>query len=140
MVFQKHYLYQLFFQIIYKIVDLFWTYTPKNYPKGVLETVYDNKEVESAFGLEKYRDYFPASALQTPIYFLLRFHQTKTIDFILDFVNKCVEKYANSKWEASLKIDGLGIKDNIGIQTVNVFIDDKTTIKQFNSQSLWNMY
>lgn len=116
----------LFPDYTYKIIDLFWTYTAKNYSKDVLERYYDNREVESVFGLEKNRDYFPASALQTPIYFLLRFHQNKTIDFILNFVNKCVEKYALSGWEE--------------VKEINIFFNKKTIIKQFHSKALWNIY
>ncbi|WP_456488974.1 AVAST type 4 anti-phage nuclease Avs4 [Caminibacter pacificus] len=130
---------RLFPDYVYKIATLFWTYTPEKNFNGFLNIHYNDKNENKAFGLEDV-NCFPASALQTPIYFLLLFHQNKTFDFILNFINKCVEKYANSKWEESLRIDFLGFKDNVGIKEVDIFIDENTISKQFHSQALWNIY
>jgi len=49
-----------------------------------------------------------------------------TIEFIIDFVNKCVEKYVKS--------------DRGEVKEVEIHIDNEITKTQFHSQILWNMY
>lgn len=112
---------------VLKLADLFWSYTPKELPRGVFGGS-EREEIETAFGLEKYgvSRYYPDSALQTPFYYQLKLHHKDTINFIIDFINKCVEKYSESDWEE--------------VKEVRVYIDDKMTIKQYHSQGLWNMY
>jgi len=112
---------------VFKLADLFWTYSPKELPRRVFRG-YEREEVETAFGLEKYGvpRYYPDSALQTPFYYQLKLHQNDAINFIIDFINKCVKKYSESDWEE--------------VKEVKVYIDDKMTIKQYHSQALWNMY
>lgn len=117
-------------EYVLKLADLFWTKTPKKITHNRI-LYHKREEVEDAFNLSsKYENkYFPASALQTPIYFLLKNHFTITLDFIIGFVNKSVEHYVNSKWE---------YQENISI--VDIYIDENTTIQQYYSQALWNMY
>lgn len=113
-------------EYVLKLADLFWSsYTSKkddpfySYRKGL----------EQYFGLEEmYRDYFPASAYQTPIYWLLQFYPKETIDFILKFTNKTVEYYAKSNL------------DKNQVKEVDVFIEEDTTIKQYISNRLWYTY
>lgn len=116
---------------VLKLADLFWTKTPRKVKNDGIFPHYEREEVEDAFNLSsKYENkYFPASALQTPIYFLLKNHFSLTLDFILDFINKSVEYYAKSGWEYKEEI-----------QMVDVFIDENITIQQYHSQSLWNIY
>jgi hypothetical protein len=107
------------------LADLFWFQLPKK------AGIYENHSigVEKYFGLlENYDfDYFPASAFQTPIYQLLRFAKKQAIDFILSFTNKTVECYAKSE-----------LKNEV--EEVEIFINEKETIKQYVSNRLWNMY
>lgn len=116
---------------VLELAGLFWTKTPRKVKNDGIFPHYEREEVEDAFNLSsKYENkYFPASALQTPIYFLLKNHFSITIDFILDFINKSVEYYAKSNWEYQEEI-----------QMVDVFIDENTTIQQYHSKSLWNIY
>ena len=116
---------------VLKLADLFWTKTSRKVKNDGFFPHYEREEVEDAFNLSsKYENkYFPASALQTPIYFLLRNNFSITVDFILDFINKSVEYYAKSGWEYKEEI-----------QMVDVFIDENTTIQQYHSQALWNIY
>lgn len=117
---------QVLTEYILQLANLFWTYTP-------LEK--DGWYSDSRMGVEQYfqieddhLDYFPASSYQTPIYWLLQSAQKETIDFILQFTNKTVEAFAKSefaKYEA---------------EEIEVFIDDKTTIKQYISNRLWCTY
>lgn len=68
---------------------------------------------ENKFGLsnETEHHYFPPSAYQTPILFLLRKKPIETLDFIIRFINKFVENYKECDYdtcveEATLKIEG----------------------------------
>lgn len=113
-------------ECILKLAALFWTYTP---PEDD-EYYHDHgMGVEQYFGIEdNHMDYFPPSAYQTPVYWLLQADLKKTIDFILDFTNKTVEHYAkNSK--LSQEVEG-----------VDVFIDGHQTAKQYISNRLWCTY
>ena len=116
---------------VLKLADLFWTKTPRKVKNDGIFPHYEREEVEDAFNLSsKYENkYFPASALQTPIYFLLKNHFSLTLDFILGLINKSVEYYAKSGWKYKEEI-----------QMVDVFIDENTTIQQYHSKSLWNIY
>jgi len=76
--------------------------------------------VEEDFGIKaNHQGYYPASAFQTPIYFLLRHSLQKTVDFILAFTNRTVECYANSEL------------DKNEVSEIDVYIDDGITHKQY---------
>jgi len=111
-------------EYVIKLADLFWTYTPKKD-----ENLYHSHiDIEQHFGLESYHhSYFPASAFQTPIYWLLQYSLKETMDFILEFTNKSVRHYANSGFDSSVK-------------KVKLFFDDGTIKEQYISHCLWNMY
>lgn len=112
-------------EYILKIADLFWFQTPK------IEDFYSHSrmEIEEYFCIEEnHLEYFPSSAYQTPIYWLLQFSLKNTIDFILDFTNKTVECYAKSDL------------DKNEVKEVEVIIDDHSSIKQYISNRLWNTY
>lgn len=111
-------------EVVLKLADLFWTYTPKSEnPFG-----HSSSDIGIHFGLEEfYSDYFPPSALQTPIYWLLQFSFKNTIDFILGFINKSVKKYMESGFDKNIK-------------EVKVYIDEKNIKNQYVSNCLWNMY
>lgn len=109
---------------VIKLADLFWTYTPRD-----RDQYYQSfREVEQYFGLEsRNSEFHPASAYQTPIYWLLQFNLKDTIDFTLNFTNRSIDCYANSGFDKS-------------VQKVKVFIDDKNEQDQYISHCLWNMY
>ena len=111
-------------EYVLKLADLFWRFTPRKD-----ERFYDSREnMEKHFGLEEiHHEFSPASALQTPIFQLLHFTYGKTIDFILRFVNKCTEHYANSRFDTS-------------IYKVKLYFDDNKVKEQYISHCLWNMY
>jgi hypothetical protein len=85
--------------------------------------------IEKKYGLvsEYQFNYFPASALQTPIYFLLNFAFIETLDFIIDFTNNSVEKYRNSDY---------GKED---VKEITLHINEKE-IKQYFCWAFWGMY
>jgi hypothetical protein len=90
---------------------------------------YDGIGVDKYYSLNSHWDheYFPASAFQTPIYWLLKFSFKNTLKFILDFTNKTVQSYVDSGLDNS-------------VETVEVIFDDLTIKKQFLSHCLWTMY
>lgn len=112
---------------VIKLADIDWF-------KNSKEEEDDDYRYSRRMDLEDYfcisashRDYFPASAFQTPIFQLLRVAPQETVDFIISFTNKTVECYAKSK------LDGI-------IEEVDVFLEDGKPIKQYISNRLWCMY
>ncbi len=107
---------------VLRLADLFWSYSPRerySYRTGV----------EKYFGMEDGRgDYFPESPYQTPIYYLLEYSLSETVDFILQFTNKVVECFAKSD---------LGKRE---VEEVEVFIDEDNLSKQYVCNRLWCMY
>ena len=111
-------------EYVLKLADLFWSYMPEE-DKPFYHSY---RESEQYFGLESNNfDYHPASAYQTPIYWLLQFNLEKTIDFILYFTNKSVKRYSTSGYDES-------------VQKVEVVIADENIQKQYISGCLWNLY
>ncbi|KAF5425055.1 hypothetical protein C5S42_11670 [Candidatus Methanomarinus sp.] len=110
---------------VIKLSDLFWFKAEKPSPYNS----YNGMGVEKYYSLNSnwYHDYYPVSALQTPIYCLLQISFKETINFILDFTNKTVQSYVDSGFDKN-------------IEEIEIIIDDKTKIKQFLSHSLWSMY
>lgn len=108
---------------VLSLADLYWFKSqekrhPFHYSVGV----------EADFCIEeKHRNYSPPSAFQTPIYWLLQYSFTETIDFLLRFINKTVECYVNSDLDKS------------AIKTVEV-VTDTQVVKQYLSDRLWNTY
>ncbi|WP_415407276.1 AVAST type 4 anti-phage nuclease Avs4 [Sulfurovum sp. CS9] len=111
-------------EYVLKFADLFWFYTQEKEDSSY----HSDLDIEHYFGLEKYHfEYHPASAYQTPIYWLLQFSLKETVDFILEFTNKSIQQYASSNFDRT-------------VQSVEVQIDNETTQKQHISHCLWNMY
>ena len=112
-------------EYVLKILDLFWFQLPK---KDDLYS-YSKIGVEEHFCIDKnHHDYYPSSAFQTPIYWLLQFSLQNTINFILAFTNKTVECFAKSEFAKH------------EIEEVEVFIEEEKPTKQYISNILWNMY
>jgi len=90
---------------------------------------YDRDSMESKYGLvDEYRhDYFPASAHQTPIYWLLQKSFKETLDFIINFTNRSVENYRQSDY---------GKKD---VEEISLHINE-IEVTQYLSWALWGMY
>lgn len=111
-------------EYILKLADFFWIDTGRK--KDFYSGGYG---VEKYYGLNEYghHDYFPASAYQTPIYWLLKFSFSKTIDFIIDFTNKTVDNYVKSGFDQR-------------VHETEIIIEDGEVHKQYISECLWNMY
>lgn len=113
-------------EYIYKLADLFWT----SHSEEDDSSYYGHSSlgVENYFGLEEHHlNYHPASAYQTPIYWLFQSNLKGTVDFILEFTNKAIEKYAHSNFDKT-------------IISVDIYLDEQNIQKQYISHCLWNMY
>ncbi|RXK59210.1 hypothetical protein ESA94_13800 [Lacibacter luteus] len=91
----------------------------------------NSRDSNTSFGLasEYKRDYFPASAYQTPVYWLLKYHTIPTIDFVIDLLNHSTEAFLKSDYARSderLKID--------------IYLPDGRIISQHGSMGLWSMF
>jgi hypothetical protein len=108
---------------VLSIADLYWFEVAKKD-----KHYFHRMGVEDEFCLNTgHLDYFPPSAYQTPIYWLLQSSLQKTVDFILAFTNKTVECFANSRFAVN------------EVEEADVFIEDQS-IKQYISNRLWCMY
>jgi energy-coupling factor transporter ATP-binding protein EcfA2 len=84
--------------------------------------------LEGNFGVSRnYKHkYFPASGLQGPIHFLLKYHPMMTIDFIIEMVNRMAENYASSRYEKVFYMD--------------FQLDNGEKIRQWWNKRLWLVY
>ncbi|MBN1973926.1 MAG: ATP-binding protein [Sedimentisphaerales bacterium] len=88
-------------------------------------------EVEEYFGLNhKYdlRGFNPASGLKGPFWTLLKWHETKGLDFIIKLCNYAAGEYAKSRLDGN------------GDYQVDIIFNDGTVHKQFCSGRLWGGY
>ncbi|QRM89528.1 AAA family ATPase [Lacinutrix sp. WUR7] len=108
---------------ILKLADLFWFEPP------IKSGLYSSIGMEQHYSISRNskHDYSTASALQTPINYLLKFSFKNTLDFIINFTNKTVEFYANSDY-----------KDTI--EEIEIQLTNEIKVKQYISQSLWHLY
>lgn len=110
---------------VIKLAELYWSRTERE----------NDRYPDSSIGVEKYfsiedehLEYFPASAYQTPIYWLLQSSLKDTIDFILSFTNMAATSYAQSELAKH------------EVEEVEVRLDGGETAKQYLSNRLWNTY
>jgi hypothetical protein len=110
---------------IIQLCDLFWQKQPKKQDSFG----YDRDTMESRYGLAGKHEfnYFPSSANQTPIKWLLQIEFYKTLDFIIDFMNRSVESYSKSDY---------GKED---VEKVTLHINE-TEVTQYLSGAIWSMY
>ncbi len=110
---------------VIQLCDLFWQKQPKKQDRFG----YDRDTMESRYGLSGKHEfnYFPSSANQTPIKWLLQIEFYKTLDFVIDFTNRAVESYSKSDYG---KEDVVKIKIHI----------NETEATQYLSGAIWSMY
>ncbi len=112
----------LFPQKVIALCNLMWSK-----PEGI-EDRFGRMEMEDHYSISHNlrHDCYPPSALQTPTYLLLEFAPLLTVDFIIEFINKSIDSFAQSQYgedleEVSLEVDGV-------------------KIKQWISSTIWQMY
>ena len=91
---------------------------------------YSTEWAEEVFGLSGrfLNSYVCPSAYATPIYMLLKIDFVKTLDFIIDIVNKSICHAA--EWK----------KDDIGIRRTKISFPSGEAIEQYISEPLWCMH
>ena len=77
-------------QYVLKLANLFWFKIPNNNTNADNLDLKVREKICCITERDEFR-YFPASAFQTPIFWILQFDLKSTIDFILDFTNKVVQ-------------------------------------------------
>lgn len=109
--------------LVIEICDLFW----KGHP--VEDIRFHRDSMETKYGLcERYEfKCSPASAYQTPIYWLLKNSFYETVDFIIQFVNYSVNKYKDSDFG----------KEDVEEIELHLKAGD---IKQYSCWTFWGMY
>lgn len=110
---------------VLQLADLFWYSPPRD------ESPYRSFRhgVEEDFHMEEdHLDYFPASALKTPTYWLLQSSLKETIDFIIQFTNKTVEAYSSSDLDIGQ------------VEKIEVFVEGGESVKQYISNRIWCTY
>ncbi|TCC98507.1 AVAST type 4 anti-phage nuclease Avs4 [Pedobacter hiemivivus] len=88
------------------------------------------------YGTEQYylipsrwhHEYSPASAFQTPVYWILKSDLMAGVRFILDFTKRAVEAYSASEFEDE------------SLKEITVLLEGDKVYKQYISNCLWNMY
>ena len=110
---------------VIELCDLFWKGKTENHYRAG----YYSESLESRYGLAKETEfnYFPPSAFQTPIYWLLQKVFKETLDFIIDFTNRAVECYSQTDY---------GKEE---VKKIVLHINDRQ-ITQYLSDSIWCMY
>lgn len=110
---------------VIQLCNLFWQKQSKKHDR----LGYDRDSMEDRYGLtDKHEfNYFPSSANQTPIKWLLQFAFQETLEFIIDFTNRAVESYSESDY---------GKED---IVEITLYINGKE-VTQYLSWSIWGMY
>lgn len=89
---------------------------------------YSSDYQESSFGLTSYPyKYFNASAFQTPLRYLLKYHFETALDFIIELTNRGMEFYVRSDYA----------KD---VAEILITLNDGTVVKQLGNESLFSTY
>jgi len=109
---------------IIKIADLYWFKSP---PKGSFPSY--SIGTEQYFGLSDglKSDYSPASAYQTPIFWMLKFKFDITVSYVIEMINKSVNHYNDSEFDNS-------------VEEIEIIFEDGTKTKQIISNALWQLY
>ena len=110
---------------IIKLAKKYWFYTKNN-------NHYSSLEMNGFFGLNENmsQNYYPSSAFQTPVYFLLSSNFRECVDFIIETMNVSAEQYKNSSLNS----------DYNECQEIEINLSEKETIKQIASYRLWNIH
>ncbi|ULJ60021.1 AVAST type 4 anti-phage nuclease Avs4 [Wielerella bovis] len=123
--YQASKLIQLLPKTIISLCKLFWL--EKNYKKSPYGS--DSFGTEGYYGLHNsYFNYSPASAHQTPVWWLLNSKEFfAAIEFIISFTNEAVTNYAHSNFDL----------DDVTEVTITI---NGNNFSQFHSSALWMMY
>lgn len=111
--------------LVFDFAKKYWFFKKEN-------KYYSPRELESAYGINDStsHDYYPSSALKTPIFRLLQSSPWETLDFIVELFNRTTLNYYNSEY--AKKYDEMLI--------ININLPNGQEIKQIASERLWLMH
>lgn len=119
--------------LIVKLAESKWIESPDSEDKMDSNFYGAREEIESIFGLREHLDFdfHPASAYHGPFIFLLRYHPTIGLKFIVRLLNHCSNCYADP--EISREFVEYPFK-------VTLQLPDGTNAEQWCSERLWLLY
>lgn len=89
------------------------------------------QDMDDAWGLNSAQmpnAYFPASAQQTCIGWIIRLYPQITLDFLIQFIDRCISEYSKSGW--------VGDK----VKTLELVLPNGDKRKKIGNQTAWNLY
>ncbi|WP_276972972.1 hypothetical protein [Tatumella ptyseos] len=98
-------------------------------------------DVEGSFGLDKNRDFFPASGAKGPFKYLLQLKPRLGLDFIIKLCNFTAEKYSKSDFAKpkNNEEDTIYAYETVA-KLVDITLNDGTVVRQYASPHLWKGY
>ncbi len=102
---------------------------------------YSRIDVEESFGLDKERDFFPASGSKGPFKYLLQSKPRLALDFIIKLCNLTAQKYSESEFAKPHynEEDTIYAYETV-VKQVDITLNDGTIVKQYASPHLWKGY
>ncbi len=102
---------------------------------------YGRVDVEESFGLDRERDFFPASGAKGPFKYLLQSKPRLALDFIIKLCNLTAQKYSESEFAKPYDNEEYTIYAyETVVKQVDITLNDGTIIKQYASPHLWKGY
>ena len=93
------------------------------------------------FGLDKERDFFPASGYKGPFRYLLQSDPSLALNFIINLCNITAENYSKSEFSNPRNNDkNTNYSNETVVKQVDVTLNDGTIVKQYSSPHLWKGY
>ena len=100
---------------------------------------YRRIDVEESFGLDRERDFSPASGARGPFKFLLQSNPRVALDFIIQLCNLTAQKYSESEFAQPCDNDTFYSYEAV-VKQIEITLNDDTIVKQYASPHLWKGY
>ncbi|EHH2512332.1 hypothetical protein ABV436_002824 [Vibrio parahaemolyticus] len=102
---------------------------------------YGRVDVEESFGLDRERDFFPASGSKGPFKYLLQSKPRLALDFIIKLCNITARKYSESEFSKphDNEEETIYAYETV-VKQVDITLNDGTVVKQYSSPYLWKGY
>lgn len=98
-------------------------------------------DIEASYGLDTEHEYSSASGIKGPFKYLFIFHPRKTLDFMINFFNRAVAIFSESKHAAVVDIPSpYKMPNQTALNKIEIKLNNGTSIEQFSSSQLWNGY
>ncbi len=102
---------------------------------------YGRIDVEESFGLDRERDFFPASGSKGPFKYLLQLKPRLALDFIITLCNITAKKHSESEFAKPRNSEEETIfAHETVVKQLDITLNDGTIVKQYSSPHLWKGY